>query len=411
MITAVEVLGYRCFQYVRVRLRPFVVLVGPNASGKTSFLDLLAFLRDLLKDGPAVAARARADEFEDLTWMREGQSFEVALDVALPEHLVSDGRDSCRYGIRVGRGEDGEVGIEEERLWLRPRPDEGPTQRVLFPAEPQPPGKLLKDAPRKAKWRVVLRKVPESGNDYFRSEKGEWNTQFRVGPKRAALASLPEDETRFPAATWLRRFLEQGVQSLQLNSLAMRRPVSPREPTTFQPDGSNLPLVVDELKTKRPERFREWVKHLQVILPDLDDVEVHVREADRFRYLVLRYSSGLQAPSWLVSDGTLRMLALTLPAYIEARDRLFLIEEPENGLHPKALEPVFQSLSSVYEGQVLVATHSIVLVGMASPGDILCFAKTASGATDVVPGDEHPALQEWRAEVNLGTLLAAGVLG
>ncbi len=41
---------------------------------------------------------------------------------------------------------------------------------------------------------------------------------------------------------------------------------------------------------------------------------------------------------------------------------IFLIEEPENGIHPKVMETVIQSLTSIYNGQVLIATHSPVVI-------------------------------------------------
>ncbi len=64
-------------------------------------------------------------------------------------------------------------------------------------------------------------------------------------------------------------------------------------------------------------------------------------------------------PSWLVSDGTLRLLALTLLAYLPHHQEVYLIEEVENGVHPRAIEAVFQSLSSVYDGQVLLGSVDI----------------------------------------------------
>jgi predicted ATPase len=90
---------------------------------------------------------------------------------------------------------------------------------------------------------------------------------------------------------------------------------------------------------------------------------------------------------------------------------VYLIEEPENGIHPRAVESVFQSLSSVYGAQILLATHSPVVLATAKPKDVLCFAKTAAGITDIVRGDEHPSLRNWQQETNLGELFAAGVLG
>jgi predicted ATPase len=75
------------------------------------------------------------------------------------------------------------------------------------------------------------------------------------------------------------------------------------------------------------------------------------------------------------------------------------------------VETVYQSLSSVYDGQVLVATHSPVMLAVSRPEQLLCFAKTKDGETDIVRGDEHPALREWRGEINLGDLFASGILG
>jgi predicted ATP-dependent endonuclease of OLD family len=87
-----------------------------------------------------------------------------------------------------------------------------------------------------------------------------------------------------------------------------------------------------------------------------------------------------------------------------------LIEEPENGIHPRAVETVFQSLSSVYRAQVLLATHSPLVVSLAKPEHVLCFARSPEDATDIVRGSEHPRLQAWHGETDLGTLFASGVL-
>ena len=119
----------------------------------------------------------------------------------------------------------------------------------------------------------------------------------------------------------------------------------------------------------------------------------------------------MQAPSWTVSDGTLRLLALTLLPYLDIPDRVFLIEEPENGIHPQAVETVFQALANAGDCQILCATHSPVFLSLAEPAQILCFARSPEGATDIVRGDRHPRLSQWKREIDLGTVFAAGLLG
>jgi predicted ATPase len=174
---------------------------------------------------------------------------------------------------------------------------------------------------------------------------------------------------------------------------------------------------VKHFREARPQQFQRWIRHLQTVLPDLVNLSVREREEDRYLYLVADFRGGLQVPSWLLSDGTLRLVALTLIAYLSASGADFgvsgayLIEEPENGIHPKALEAVYQSLSSAYRSQILCTTHSALLLNLAEPAQLLCFARTESGATDIVRGDFHPLLKDYKKEVPLGTLLASGVLG
>jgi len=357
MINLIEALNYRCLRYVQTPLSRFHVLVGANASGKTTFLDVVSFLGTLVSAGLDEAVGETTANFQDLVWGRAGDRFELAIEASIPERLraklAGDAFRAVRYELAIGAESDGaKVAILAEKVLL----------------------------------------------------KGQ-------GPYKSALANLPADETKFPVATWLKGLLAEGVQKLVLNSQLMRKASPPGQGKGFRPDGSNLPWVIARLKQEAPDRFDQWIAHLRTALPDIRDVRTVERPDDKHRYLVICYGGGLEVPSWVASDGTLRLLALTLPAYITDFHGTYLVEEPENGIHPKAVETVFQSLSSVYDAQVLLATHSNVVLSVADAADVLCFAKTQEGGTDIVSGSEHPKLREWRGDPNLGVVFAAGVLG
>jgi predicted ATP-dependent endonuclease of OLD family len=97
-------------------------------------------------------------------------------------------------------------------------------------------------------------------------------------------------------------------------------------------------------------------------------------------------------------------------AYMPQSWGLYMIEEPENGIHPGALQDVFDSLSSVYDAQVLLATHSPEFVAIADIKQLLCFGRTDEGVVDIIPGPSHPRLAKWRKEIDLGTFFASGIL-
>ncbi len=431
MITRVETLNFRSLRWIEQDVSPFQVLVGPNASGKSAFLDVVNFLGDLLRVGPYKAIvgdvrsniPSRAADPSHLCWMRQGARFELAIELKIPEERAAKLPDAryqrARYEVAIHTGIDGgEAGLSAETLWLAPsrapgNGDPKSQQRVLFPEHREPPLTIVSEPNRRTPtgWRKVVNKIEESGNDYFLAETSGWNNPFRLGPAKSSLANLPEDESRFPVATWVKKVLMEGVERVALNAEAMRTPSPPGAPRRFRPDGSNLPWVIEGLRSRSPERFDRWVEHVRTALPDLRSLGTVERPEDRNRYLIIEYESGLKAPSWVVSDGTLRLLALTLLAYLPDTDGVYLIEEPENGIHPRAVETVYRSLSSVYEAQILCASHSPVVLGLARPDDLLCFAKTRFGATDIVRGREHPKLRAWKGTLDLGTLFAAGVLG
>ena len=108
--------------------------------------------------------------------------------------------------------------------------------------------------------------------------------------------------------------------------------------------------------------FDAWKEHVRIALPQLTDIEVVVREEDHHAYFRVTYNNSYVVTSSGLSDGTLRVLALTLLSYLNSPPRLLVVEEPENGIHPRAIETVLECLSSMNDSQVLVSSHSPVVV-------------------------------------------------
>lgn len=423
MIYCIEAKNYRSLKYIRQTINNFQVMIGANASGKTTFLDVISFISDIVQLGIDDAISKRAPMFQDLTCLGKGGTIQLALEIHLPDNIrakLSDLEFSyIRYEMEIGIADQTEEHaiIEESAILIKEnaiRTKIKPQQMDLFPMLHEEPDSILNKKYKDKHSRRIFRKKP-GGNDNFYDETQEragkgWMPSFKFGIKKTALGNLPADATKFPASSWLKEFLTEGIQLFILDSLKIRMPSPPGQSRRFKPDGSNLPWVIDDLK-KIPKRLERWLAHLKTALPDITDIEIIERPEDRHKYIRVHYSNGGKIPSWLVSDGTLRLFALTIIAYLPDLRSIFLIEEPENGIHPKAIETVYQSLSSVYESQILLASHSPIILSMVQSRDVLCFAKTREGITDIVSGADHPKLKNWKGSINLSDLFAGGILG
>lgn len=420
MIRRIQALRYRCFRHVDVRLDRFHVAVGPNASGKSAFFDVLAFLGDVVREGLETAVIRRTANLQDLVWGRsEPLRFELAVETDIPGDLAGRlpeeaGFRTFRYEMAVEEAE-GSLRIAEERGLLiarSPGPPREPPK--LFPA-PLPVVPTILHGGGKPGARTILSKSTEGRTGFYsettpKSGKG-WAVSISLAPSRSALRNLPESRETFPVATHFRSVLEDGIQSLFLDSDAMRRPSPPHLGRNgLRPDGSNLAWVVDRLRREDPGSFAEWLRHVRTTLADLGDIEVTIKPDDRHAHLVLVYQTGVRIPSWTASDGTLRFLALTLLAYLRS-SAVYLIEEPENGLHPLALDSIYDAFWSAHESQILTATHSPAFLRLVRPEEAFCFARDADGATDIVRGPDHPHLRDWHGKADMDLLFATGVIG
>lgn len=421
MIRRFQALGYRCLRYVDLELDDFQVLVGANASGKSTLFDALTLLRNIVWNGLHEAVDARTDDPRDLIWdrPRKNGGFELAVEFDIPKKIRrrlpgSRRYRHFRYEISVRQETNRLLRIDAERGLLMPARKTEPRQLDLFP-EPRPvPDTILLGA-RRPGHRSVLSKTP-GGRDSFYLETSEdtgkgWATNIALGPWRSALGNLPESEEKFPTATWVKHWF-LGIETFSPNGRAIASPSHPGKwRHVLNGNGSNLAWVLKRFRKRSPAAYDDWLSHVQTALPELKIVRGVEDRNDRHAHLVLEYDSGLKVPSWAASEGTLRLLALTLLAYLPTDKELYCVEEPENGIHPKAIDSVYDSLYSVYDAQILVSTHSPAILRRARPEQILCFAQDGVGATDIVRGDRHPVLRNWQDEVDTTALFAFGVIG
>lgn len=172
----------------------------------------------------------------------------------------------------------------------------------------------------------------------------------------------------FVAAQALERF---RVFSFVPDSISAGVQLQPQH--VLERDGSGLPGVLDRLRDHQPEAFERLNTELPRWLPEFDRILFDVPNAGS-RGLVLRARDGVEIPAKELSEGTRLSLALLTLAYAPGMPRLFALEEPDRGLHPRMLALVRDTLLRLAQpaeygdrrepSQVIVTTHSPYLLDL-----------------------------------------------
>jgi len=427
MITRIDATNYRCFERLGVPLSDFCVIAGANGSGKTTLLDIPVLLGDLLRSRNVAGAfmerllgrGARAASLDEIPFRAQRKSFSIGIEARLPDavkqQLVGASTDAVqrdetkwpthiRYEIRLESEEEHQLVVQSEYLFVFPYDNAYEAGRLPMQGE---------NANNKG-WRFILKRA-RSWEDVSEAtlrpeKKGGRDRDSQVDRTVLALPRLQyESESEFAAGRWLLDLLLDGVLFFDPKWGELRQASPPGLPKKLMGSGENLPWLALRLQQTAPDRFVAWVAHMRTALPQITGISLREREEDHHAYFRVQYEGGYEVTSSGLSEGTLRIFALTLVAYLDDMPPLLVIEAPENSIHPQAIDTIMQSLRSLYGQQVWVSTHSPVVLADAHVSELVITRLDRSGAATVIPGTEHPRLAQWKGGIDLGSLFATGV--
>lgn len=434
MITRIEAYRYKCFERLQLDVGSYQVIVGRNGAGKSTLLDIPTLIGEMLEHRSIEKAffgnrdrfAPRANTALDLVFGGRGDWFSLAIEVRLPDVLATQlerkrfeeatkkeqailqkhperAFSALRYELSF-RVAEGAVSISQEHLFLLPQ------NRTLIGVSPDGLWGDNEFYPQGLVQRVISR--GSDGVSLLEPEVGK-----RSAPQRAnmptitpALSGAPVDLGQFGVTDWFRNYLGRDVLPVNLNLAEMREPQRPKNPGyRVASDGSTLPWSVFELQ-QRPAQYQEWIDHISSALPLLKTVEAKKQPADDRAYLEVSYKTGFSVRSIGLSDGTFSLLALSILPFLDNVPSFVAVEEPENGIHPKAIEVILESLRVMEHSQAWVTTHSPIVVAVTKPEHLVCLSMTKNQGVQAVRGDQHELLSTWRGVPTLDALFSAGVL-
>ncbi len=352
-----------------IALQPLTVLIGRNGSGKSTLLEALQWIHTAWRHD----VRKACDDYapiEDIINLRAEtrQSFRL--------RLIWDPPDApWAYTLKIGATERGVAFVEREKLTV------GRTKGM----------------------RYAIRNDPS--RSYY--TPGGWVPVD--APERLAMTSLPRSEDGFLGDFWRNAvFLRLSPKRLTQGSYATRKSFDP----ILDEEGELLPALLKELE---PEQWRELVRMLNKVLPDVRGIDLLDQEAGRetrinyaLRELMPYRGRGgvseFAVPSWMLSEGSRRITAIFALLVRRPQPSLLCIEEIENGLDPWTVLDVLHVLQdAVARGvQVIVTTHSPWLLDHVEL-DTIIHVRREQGATVYERFADRAAVRAYADDIPPGT--------
>ncbi len=311
-ITGFQIRNFKNLVDVQLSNMPdYAVFAGSNGAGKSNLFEAIEFYRDVILIGADVAMQAH-EGYESIHCQKVKAGYAKKMEFALSLQA-----EKLYFYSLILRDCDGQIRMEEAFMI-----DE---QEVLY------------------RRRGLLRiKGAKTNVDY--------------ADNRTALNLVDEDAQ--PFLDFMR-----GCRRYRIDPNRAREPVKPSKNGELDEQASNLSSVLQKLE-KSEQDHGSVVELIQFLVPSMENVRSEKSSLDGKVYVTFKeMGTRKRFPARLVSDGTIYALSLMAIIYGH-RIGLAMIEEPERGLHPKAIEELVELFIEVagLVAPVYINTHSETVV-------------------------------------------------
>ena len=375
MIRRVRVDGYKSFHDTQIDLTPLTLIVGPNATGKSNLFDALRLLSRVVtshslheaftdhRGGPLEAFGYSEGGLEALL-QKENAQFTIEVDVGLSQATRARTEQLIERYVSPSNGTTGrrhpkKSSITESLL----------RYRVSISINPKTGALRIED-----EYLAALRETHDGGlcpderikpfiekignRIYLRTEGQDCSVEYEAGLSYA-VASQPLYPPYYPHLMALREELASW-QFYYLEPHLMREASPIKESHTITPFGGDLAAFYWTLQRTHLGQFCNIEKTLQTFIPTIEGIQIEVTKDGQLRLKVKE--DGAEYSAKVVSEGTLRILALLAILSPTNSASVVGIEEPENGVHPRRLRHIARLLQyASEERQIIVNTHSALL--------------------------------------------------
>jgi len=411
-IKKIRVTNFKSFKELEVELGKFDVLIGANASGKSNFIQIFRFLRDITKFG-----------LDNAISMQGGVEYLRNINIGPSENFSVTVVSDQKFG-RLRKGKEGLIGIKTyETIY----------QFAMKFKKKGPGFEIVKDKLiQKCKFVRVER---QKGEIEEKEKLGEGeiifscaNGKIEINLNKPAEVLIKEDdiippflrEGKLPPKTHLLKTpfvlpsLEEVFSDISIYDFDPKLPKKATPITgkaELEEDGSNLSIVLKNIIGYK-DKERKLFNLISDLLPFVDKLDIE-KFADKSLLFTLRekYFEKQYLPASLISDGTINITALITALYFEEK-LLTIIEEPERNIHPYLISKVIEMMKDTSQKkQIITTTHNPEMVKYAGLENILLVSRDKEGFSTVSrPADKEEVKTFLKNEIGVEELYVQNLL-
>jgi len=349
-----EIEGFKSIRELRLDVRPLNVLIGANGAGKSNFISVFGLLRHII-EGRLQFYVAQAGGADSILHFGRKRTSELKL-------RFSSG--DMRYEAKLAPSTTDALFLANEFCWYA---------------------------------------TPGSGSHQTSFSGGLVESEFFHEGSHAPHARQMLE----PMRNWRVYHFHDTSASAKVK---LTGDIGDNE--ALRSDASNLAALLFLLRTKHPENYRRLVSTLRLVAPFFDDFRLRPSPFNEQK-IQLEWSernSDAYFNAHALSDGTLRFICLATLLLQPNLPSLILIDEPELGLHPYAIQVLAGLVRSASEKtQVILSTQSVTLVNQFEPEDLVVVDR-ANGES-VFRRLSSEDTQDWLEGYSLGELWEKNVFG
>jgi predicted ATPase len=360
MITCVHLVNFKCFKDLTVNLGPFTVLIGPNDSGKSALMEGISLIAELghvfARDVGLVHQLESQKQMPRTMQTAELERRLQAVFTVVDNHLKQRRIDLESYICKGTQG-DTEIALQDREA--------GKDVHLSYAR----------------KGPIVFSVIPAGGQ----SQEGGG------GPP-----SNPWSDPWFGRVVAARAYIH-------FNPAALKRD-SKISDSSFAEDGQGFPTYLENLLRKDRPAFFEMEKAFYARFPQYANIKVEKVGDQNALQFELKGGGVLWAHQ--VSDGAVLYLAFMAMSFHPSPPSIYLIEEPETGVHPSGLKAIVDALRHLVDRgkQVIVATHSPHLLDLVKPEEVRIFTRNKQLEIEVKEMDKIPDVEGWTKSFSTGEI-------